>query len=80
MFERIGEGMGSYFTSLGADIWGQFTGEIFEICIIAAIVGVFLNMFGIKKWARKVTGLSLLVALLFVVLQAAGCNHGGWAR
>lgn len=74
MFERMGEGIANYFTGLGADIWGQLSGEIIEICIIAAILGVFLNMFGLKRWARKLTGISLLVAILFVTFGAVSCG------
>lgn len=75
MFESIGEGIGNYFSNLVANAWTQFSGEILEIALVGAMIGVFMNMFGLKETARKVTGISLLVAILFVALGAVSCGE-----
>lgn len=51
-----------------AELKEGFTYEVFDIFIILAITGVFLNMFGNKSLAKKVTGGAILAGLIYKVV------------
>jgi hypothetical protein len=51
-----------------AELKEGFTYEVMDVLIVVAIVGVFLNMFGNKDLAKKVTGGAILAGLIYKVV------------
>lgn len=49
-------------------IWGNVT----DICLVVAMIGIMMRMFGEERWSKRLTGISFLAAIVIRVMVISG--------